>query len=66
MNDRAAGVLLHPTSLPGRYGIGYMGDELIAFLDWIQDAGLSIWQVLPLFYRPCQARRTPKRFHRDP
>jgi 4-alpha-glucanotransferase len=48
MNDRTAGVLLHPTSLPGRYGIGDMGDELIAFLDWVQEAGLTIWQVLPL------------------
>jgi 4-alpha-glucanotransferase len=45
---RAAGVLLHPTSLPGRYGIGDVGDELGAFLDWMRDAGLRIWQVLPL------------------
>src|SRR5437660_240018 len=45
---RSAGVLLHPTSLPGRYGIGDMGDELIAFLDWVQEAGLTVWQVLPL------------------
>src|SRR6266571_414463 len=47
-NHRSAGVLLHPTSLPGRYGIGDMGDELIAFLDWVQEAGLTVWQVLPL------------------
>ncbi len=45
---RAAGVLLHPTSLPGRYGIGDFGDELIAFLDWAQSAGMRIWQILPL------------------
>ena len=45
---RSAGVLLHPTSLPGRYGVGDLGDELIAFLDWAQTAGLRIWQVLPL------------------
>jgi 4-alpha-glucanotransferase len=45
---RSAGVLLHPTSLPGRYGIGDLGDELIAFLDWAKSAGLRIWQVLPL------------------
>ena len=45
---RAAGVLLHPTSLPGRYGIGDFGDELIAFLDWARSAGLRIWQILPL------------------
>jgi 4-alpha-glucanotransferase len=48
MDDRNAGALLHPTSLPGRYGIGDMGDELTKFLDWLQDAGLTIWQVLPL------------------
>jgi len=47
-NHRAAGVLLHPTSLPGPYGIGDLGDELLAFLDWAKKAGLRIWQVLPL------------------
>jgi 4-alpha-glucanotransferase len=47
-NNRSAGVLLHPTSLPGPYGIGDLGDELIAFLDWVKKAGLRIWQVLPL------------------
>lgn len=45
---RAAGVLLHPTSLPGSYGIGELGDEVLAFLDWAQSAGMRIWQVLPL------------------
>lgn len=45
---RSAGVLLHPTSLPGRYGIGDLGYELVSFLDWAQSAGLRIWQVLPL------------------
>jgi 4-alpha-glucanotransferase len=45
---RTSGVLLHPTSLPGRFGIGDLGDELLAFLDWAQSAGLRIWQVLPL------------------
>ncbi|HXH92298.1 MAG TPA: 4-alpha-glucanotransferase [Thermoanaerobaculia bacterium] len=48
VNNRAAGVLLHPTSLPGAYGIGDLGDELLAFLDWAKKAGLRIWQVLPL------------------
>ena len=43
-----AGILLHPTSLPGRYGIGDLGDELIAFLDWAASAGMRLWQVLPL------------------
>jgi 4-alpha-glucanotransferase len=45
---RAAGVLLHPTSLPSGYGVGDMGDHVIAFLDWAQSAGMRIWQVLPL------------------
>ncbi|HXH39678.1 MAG TPA: 4-alpha-glucanotransferase [Thermoanaerobaculia bacterium] len=45
---RTAGVLLHPTSLPGPFGIGDLGDELLVFLDWAQSAGLKLWQVLPL------------------
>ena len=45
---RSAGVLLHPTSLPGRFGVGDLGDELMAFLDWAESAGMHIWQVLPL------------------
>ena len=45
---RSAGVLLHPTSLPGPYGIGDLGDELIAFLDWAASAGMHLWQVRPL------------------
>jgi 4-alpha-glucanotransferase len=45
---RAAGVLLHPTSLPGSYGVGELGDDVISFLDWAQSAGMRIWQVLPL------------------
>jgi len=50
VNDgrRAAGILLHPTSLPGRFGIGDFGDELFAFLDWLPRAGIKLWQVLPL------------------
>jgi 4-alpha-glucanotransferase len=45
---RVAGILLHPTSLPGRYGIGDLGDELTLFLDWAASAGMRVWQVLPL------------------
>jgi 4-alpha-glucanotransferase len=41
---RAAGVLLHPTSLPG----GRLGDDAHAFVDWLAAAGQSWWQVLPL------------------
>lgn len=42
---RRVGVLLHPTSLRGPYGIGDLGDEAIRFLDWLQAAGCSVWQV---------------------
>jgi 4-alpha-glucanotransferase len=41
-------VLLHPTSLPGRYGVGDLGDELTVFLDWAASAGMRYWQVLPI------------------
>jgi 4-alpha-glucanotransferase len=46
--NRLAGVLLHPTSLPGTYGIGELGDHAIEFLDWAASAGERMWQVLPL------------------
>jgi 4-alpha-glucanotransferase len=46
--DRTAGVLLHPTSLPGPYGVGDLGREAVRFLDWLGSAGQRIWQVLPL------------------
>jgi 4-alpha-glucanotransferase len=45
---RSAGVLLHPTSLPGMYGIGDLGNHLLSFLDWTAHAGMKMWQVLPL------------------
>lgn len=45
---RKSGVLLHPTSLPGAGGIGTLGADAIAFLDFLRDAGFGIWQVLPL------------------
>jgi len=45
---RSSGILLHPTSLPGRYGIGDLGEWAYRFVDWLQSAGQSIWQVLPL------------------
>jgi 4-alpha-glucanotransferase len=45
---RSAGLLLHPTSLPGRFPIGDLGPGAIAMLDWMVSAGFSVWQVLPL------------------
>jgi 4-alpha-glucanotransferase len=45
---RVAGILLHPTSLPGPYGIGDLGPAAIAFLDFLHETGQGLWQVLPL------------------
>lgn len=46
--SRASGVLLHPTALPGPHGIGALGAEARYFIDFLADAGQSVWQVLPL------------------
>ena len=45
---RASGILMHVTSLPGPYGIGTMGAEAYAFVDFLEKAGQSYWQILPL------------------
>ncbi|MDX1992063.1 MAG: 4-alpha-glucanotransferase [bacterium] len=45
---RSSGVLLHPTSLPGRYGIGDLGEYAYRFVDYLVAAGQTYWQVLPL------------------
>jgi len=45
---RASGILLHPTSLPGPYGIGEIGPEAYGFADFLHSAGMKIWHVLPL------------------
>lgn len=45
---RASGILLHITSLPGPYGIGTMGREAYAFVDFLKKAGQRYWQILPL------------------
>ncbi len=47
-SERRSGILLHPTSLPGPYGIGTLGKEAMAFVDFLQAGGQCIWQVLPL------------------
>jgi 4-alpha-glucanotransferase len=41
---RSSGIFLHPTSLPG----GRLGDEAYRFVDWLEAAGQSWWQILPL------------------
>ena len=46
--SRASGILLHPSSLPGPFGIGDLGPEAYAFADFLAASGQSLWQVLPL------------------
>ncbi|MDD5029919.1 MAG: 4-alpha-glucanotransferase [Rhodoferax sp.] len=46
--QRRAGVLLHPTSLPGPYGSGDLGLNAYYFVDWLDSAGQTLWQTLPL------------------
>src|SRR6266567_398827 len=45
---RAAGILLHPTSLPSRGGIGDFGPAAYQFVDFLASARQGVWQVLPL------------------
>jgi 4-alpha-glucanotransferase len=45
---RASGVLLHPTSLPGPHGIGELGPEAHAFVDFLAETGQAWWQILPV------------------
>jgi len=46
--QRKSGILLHPTSLPGYGGIGTFGSEARRFVDFLQNAGQTFWQILPL------------------
>jgi 4-alpha-glucanotransferase len=45
---RSSGILLHPTSLPGPFGIGDLGPAAYAFADFLVKSGQSLWQMLPL------------------
>ena len=45
---RHSGILLHPTSFPGRDGIGDFGAEAYRFVDFLEESGTRLWQVLPL------------------
>ncbi len=45
---RASGILLHPTSLPGEFGIGDLGPEAYKFVDFLVGARQTYWQILPL------------------
>jgi 4-alpha-glucanotransferase len=45
---RSSGILLHPTSLPSRFGIGELGSEAYRFIDFLVESSQQLWQVLPL------------------
>ncbi|NIR58552.1 MAG: 4-alpha-glucanotransferase, partial [Gammaproteobacteria bacterium] len=57
LQRRRAGVLLHPTSLPGAGEHGDLGPEAWRFVDFLADAGFSVWQTLPL--GPTHEDRSP-------
>ncbi|MBR5097081.1 MAG: 4-alpha-glucanotransferase [Treponema sp.] len=46
--NRLSGVLAHPTSFSGSAGIGTLGISAYKFIDWLSEAGQSLWQILPL------------------
>jgi 4-alpha-glucanotransferase len=48
MLKRASGMLLHVSSLPGEFGIGDLGPEAYAWIDFLVEAKQSYWQVLPV------------------
>jgi 4-alpha-glucanotransferase len=57
LDRRRAGVLLHPTSLPGGAGQGTMGEHAFRFVEFLERAGFSLWQTLPL--GPVDQSRSP-------
>jgi 4-alpha-glucanotransferase len=48
LDHRRAGILLHPTSLPGDFATGDIGAEAYHFIDFLAASGMSVWQMLPL------------------
>ena len=48
MSKRESGILLHITSLPGREGIGTLGEDAFRFVDFLAETHQKIWQILPL------------------
>ena len=45
---RSSGIILHPTSLPNDEGIGTIGKEAFAFIDWLKKTRTGVWQMLPI------------------
>lgn len=48
MTTRKSGILLHITSLPGQEGVGTLGKEAYAFVDFLEESSQKLWQILPL------------------
>jgi len=48
LKQRLSGIVLHPTSLPGPQMHGSLGADAFRWLDWLQAAGIGVWQILPL------------------
>ena len=48
LKSRRAGLILHPTSLPGGQNCGSLGDDAFKWVDFLRDSGFRIWQFLPL------------------
>ena len=47
MFTRSSGILIHPTSLPGPYGVGDLGENAYKLIDFLEQSGQSLWQILP-------------------
>jgi len=45
---RSSGIILHPTSLPGNFGIGDLGPAAYRWVDYLASTGCNLWQILPL------------------
>lgn len=48
LDERGTGVLLHPSSLPGPFGIGTFDEHATGFLQFLADSGFTYWQICPL------------------
>ena len=57
--SRTSGVLLHPTSLPGRFGIGDLGDAAYRWIDFLAETGQTLWQLLPLGFTGAASGNSP-------
>ncbi len=55
--NRCGGVLMHISSLPGKYAIGTLGKEAYRFIDFLRECGFGAWQVLPC--GPCDSFNSP-------